>query len=330
MYQPLVSVIVPIYNVEEYLPQCLDSIISQVYQNIEILCVNDGATDNSTVILENYLQKDSRIKVVNQKNQGLSAARNTGLQHASGELIVFVDSDDWIENDLIEKVCRTFSNEDVDFVCYGSYKFIEGCRKKTYAYKYPSDCIFSVDDPKLMTVGVSTWGKMYRTRFLKQNKLLFPVGLYYEDVYFHWGCISFAKNIHLLEGVYYNYRVRDDSIMGRSKKRKKGMAVHHLYELNKIHQLWKENGFLESHRNLFLFLCDEYIREGYKYLNDDEKDEYIAKTKDFVSAWDFKPQKWTLTYDLVTGNKISPNKYRWARSIRKRLTNLKNLLKFES
>ena len=97
-----ISVIVPVYNVEQYLPQCLDSIINQTYKNLEIICVDDGSPDNSGKILDEYAKKDKRIKVIHQENQGVSVARNTGLDNATGKYIGFVDPDDWIEADYYE------------------------------------------------------------------------------------------------------------------------------------------------------------------------------------------------------------------------------------
>ena len=97
----MISIIVPVYNVEAYLPQCLDSLINQTYQDLEIICVNDGSTDGSLEILQKYQSKDKRIKVVSQKNQGLSGARNTGISQATGEWIMFVDSDDYLLKDCV-------------------------------------------------------------------------------------------------------------------------------------------------------------------------------------------------------------------------------------
>ncbi len=96
MNNSMISVIVPVYNVEKYLSKCLDSIINQTYQNLEIICVDDGSTDSSPMILEEYAKKDSRIKIITRQNGGLSAARNTGVKNATGEFVSFVDSDDWI------------------------------------------------------------------------------------------------------------------------------------------------------------------------------------------------------------------------------------------
>ncbi len=101
---PKVSIIIPVYNVEKYLQRCLDSVVNQTLKDIEIICVNDGSTDNSAIILEEFSKKDERIKIVNQKNGGLSRARNTGLEHSNGDYIGFLDSDDWIDLDYYEKL----------------------------------------------------------------------------------------------------------------------------------------------------------------------------------------------------------------------------------
>ena len=107
MNKPLISVVVPVYNVEQYLKKCLDSIIKQKYNNLEIIIVNDGSTDNSQKICQEYVKKDKRIKLITQKNQGLSAARNTGIDNAHGKYISFVDSDDYLDLEFINELYNT-------------------------------------------------------------------------------------------------------------------------------------------------------------------------------------------------------------------------------
>ena len=116
MIGDLVSVIVPVYNVEKYVAKCLDSLISQTYDNIQIIIVNDGSSDRSLDIVERYKNIDSRVKVYNKKNGGLSDARNTGIKYAEGEFICFVDSDDWVSNDYVEALISMFE-EKVDITC---------------------------------------------------------------------------------------------------------------------------------------------------------------------------------------------------------------------
>ena len=123
---PLISVIVPIYNVAPWLPRCLDSIIGQTYKNLEILLINDGSTDNSLEICQTYAAKDPRIKVIHQENQGVSAARNAGLDNAQGDFIMFVDSDDWLTLDACEKLLNTQKQTNADIVIGNFYFFQDG------------------------------------------------------------------------------------------------------------------------------------------------------------------------------------------------------------
>lgn len=326
MYSPLVSIVVPVYNVENYLSQCLDSIFSQTYNNLEVICINDGSTDNSAQILASYQKKYPQLKVISLSNQGAAAARNTGLEFARGDLIAFVDSDDWLETNAFESVYKVFQNEDVDFACFSSYKINSDSTSKRFVCKFEKDEIKEVDDSWLLRMLLAPWGKVFRSEFLKKNNLIFPAGLYYEDVFFHWACVSYAKKIALLRLALYNYRIREDSLMGLSQSKKKGMAVHHLYNLERIHDLWSKNGFLNNHKELFEILFLRYVEAGYGYLHEDEKEEYVLKTKDCIAVWNIKLKKYTFVYDLVSGNKFSPVKYRWARSIRKRIQKIKNQL----
>ena len=119
---PKVSVIIPVYNVEQYLRECLDSVVNQTLKDIEIICVNDGSTDNSLVILEEYAAKDERIKIVNKENGGLSSARNCAIPLARGEYIGFVDSDDWIDLDFYEKLYNTAKKYKAEIACANLYR----------------------------------------------------------------------------------------------------------------------------------------------------------------------------------------------------------------
>ena len=124
--QELVSVIIPVYNVEKYLSKCLDSIVNQTYNNLQIILVNDGTKDNSLEICQNYQNKDSRIQVINKENGGLSSARNKGLEYAEGKYCLFVDSDDYVELDLIESAVSKMEEVNADMVVFGFERFYEG------------------------------------------------------------------------------------------------------------------------------------------------------------------------------------------------------------
>ena len=120
-----VSIIVPVYNVEKYLSKCLESLINQTLKDIEIICVNDGSTDNSLSILKEYANKDSRIKIIDKQNEGVSVARNTGIEVATGEYLIFVDSDDYLVENACEKALNTIEHNNSDICIFGHYDLVD-------------------------------------------------------------------------------------------------------------------------------------------------------------------------------------------------------------
>ena len=203
-----VSVIVPIYNNEKYLKECLDSICNQTLTDIEIICVNDGSEDNSLKIIEEYKQKDNRIILINQDNLGVSAARNNGIKIATGEYIGFVDSDDYIDNDFYEKLYNAAKHNDSDMAAAGIIRF-KGVRKK-YMLKFKEE-LFLTNINKIMQIcriprQCYPVNKIYKRNLLLENNLFFKEGVYYEDVRFTIRVIYFLKNIVTVPDTYYNYR----------------------------------------------------------------------------------------------------------------------------
>lgn len=213
-----VSVIIPIYNVEEYLAQCLESIINQTYRNLEIICINDCSTDNSLTILKEYQQKDSRIVILqNKENGGLAYTRNVGIQKAAGEYVLFVDSDDMIVGDLVESCLKVAS--DSDMVCFDYRQVTEDKREaiRQYAYKmadglYTAESYF-IESVRTNSTIFSVWSKFFRRQFLVDNHISFYDGILYEDMLFSFQCFVKARKIYSLNRQLYVYRVRDTSIM---------------------------------------------------------------------------------------------------------------------
>ncbi|MGN1124999.1 MAG: glycosyltransferase family 2 protein, partial [Candidatus Gastranaerophilaceae bacterium] len=186
-----VSVIIPIYNVEQYLARCLDSVINQTYKNLEIICVNDCSPDNSINILEEYSQKDNRIKIIQrEKNGGLSAARNSGFDIAVGEYVYFLDSDDWIDLDYIEKMVAIASKYDSDIVLNTNivYEYSDKPSKEfvwyTYHEKSPDGVVLSRE----MAVNFThcmTPCHLYKRDFILNHHFTFPEGYKHEDNYYN-------------------------------------------------------------------------------------------------------------------------------------------------
>lgn len=218
MPAPKISVIIPVYNVEEYLPVCLDSVLAQTFSDFEAVCVNDGSPDNSAAILEKYAKKDARIKVVSRPNGGLSAARNTGLENACGEYIYFLDSDDYIHPQLLEILYKEICDDGCDFVS-SRFQKVKGKTDSFPSYKDYKTVI--VEKPlvelcrnkKLLSVNV--WSKLYRRKAL--GDLQFIPGLIYEDLPFTCACMERCKKGKVIELPLYCYLQRGDSLSGNKE-----------------------------------------------------------------------------------------------------------------
>lgn len=213
---PLISVIVPIYKVERFLSQCIDSIIKQTYKNLEIILVNDGSPDKCGEICEDYAQKDNRIQVIHKKNGGLSDARNAALDIAKGEYITFIDSDDYITNDYIEYLWHILSNNNADISAVVHKSFIDGETPITTTTsrkvevlstnEYLSKIFYQSD----VNTGAQT--KLFKKELF--NDIRFPKGFIYEDLLTIYRLITQSTTIVISNYMGYLYRERNESIMG--------------------------------------------------------------------------------------------------------------------
>lgn len=219
---PRVSVIVPVYNVEIYLSKCLDSLISQTLEDIEIICVNDASLDSSLEILKDYASKDSRIKIISlPKNQGLGHARNIGIESAVGEYIGFVDSDDWVDVDFYEKLYNSILKNNVDVACATIIRKRETYSK--YRVFYNNEKIYETLEDKINALNIPkcsyVWNKLYRTEKIKDIK--FREEIYFEDVYWSLELLKKIDKIVTVPNTNYYYRVRENSIVKRVKSSKR-------------------------------------------------------------------------------------------------------------
>ena len=213
----MISVIVPVYNVEEYLKECLDSIQCQTYSNIEVILVNDGSTDHSQEICERYCQQDPRFHLINQANKGLSGARNRGMIESKGEFITFVDSDDVIKDDMLEQLIKQVTSDDIDIVeCWytNDQKEIEIPSPENVKIIFQGnskEALVSLCKDNI--VRLNAVAKLFR----RQVILNFPFleGLFYEDVYGGMGILKHIHKMVKIDYIGYYYRVRSGSIMNR-------------------------------------------------------------------------------------------------------------------
>lgn len=237
----LVSIVIPVYNVEEYLRECLDSVIAQTYDNLEIICVNDGSPDNSIDILKEYANLDKRIKVIEIANQGLSKARNVGMAHCSGTYMMFLDSDDWIEKEAIEVAVRKMLVSGVDLVLWNYVKEYTNESRPVDVFKkdqvYDSLSFIQLHQQLIGLVGkqlrnpahcdsISTaWGKLYKTNIIKDNNISFVdtkiIGT--EDLLFNAEYFNFCQSAAALPARFNHYRKQNSDSLARQYK-------PHLYE----------------------------------------------------------------------------------------------------
>ena len=218
-----VSIIIPVYNTSKYLKQCLDSVINQTLQEIEIICIDDGSTDDSLLILEEYWQRDKRIKILTQKHKKQGAARNYGISIANGEYIGFVDSDDWCEPDMFEKLYKRAKCTDSDItMCaittYNDNNSNAFSKNNTYANLdiFPKEFFNNVFSPSetmnfLMDICAYPPNKIIKRDLINSNKLKFSEKTYYEDGAFFYDCWLSAKRISLIKEFFYYYRMHSET-----------------------------------------------------------------------------------------------------------------------
>lgn len=250
-----VSVIIPVYNTESYLKKCLDSIITQTYANLEIICVDDGSTDHSLDILRLYEKKDSRIKVFTQKNQGVSAARNRALDAATGKYISFVDSDDFLQWNAYEILTMVAEKNELDLIMFGANVFPEGngedwikekldSHYKIYEQKAPGEVIFheksSVPFLWLHFMKRSLLERPWKIRFDETMDLA-------EDQLCQFQYVPRAERVMVIEDKLYNYRwVRNASLMQLYSSRKVKKAEVHLTLVERVIAAWKREGYFDT------------------------------------------------------------------------------------
>ena len=276
-----ISVIVPAYNVEKYIGECLDSLINQTFGDIEIICVNDGSTDSTPDILNEYASSDSRIRVISQKNKGLSGARNTGLRNAEGKYIYFIDSDDYLELDALEKLYNLSGQKDLDMVMFKLINVDDDTKEKYqnkyYEMKYLKDFegkVFSHEDiPEYVyRIPVSIPGKFFRKELISDME--FVEGIIFEDNVFFIEALFKAGRVCFLNEYLYYRRIRQDSIITSNKNFTDYITVSNLL-IDKT----RDFGLYDEYKpQLFnKIIANTYLR--FSQLDGEDKDIFFAELK---------------------------------------------------
>lgn len=205
---PEISVVVPVYNVRDYLRKNIDSILAQTFTDYELILVNDGSKDDSLSILREYEQKDDRITVIDKPNGGLSDARNAGMAIATGKYIQFIDSDDFVEPQLLEKCWRKLEETGADMVIFDIYQyFLATGKKEVIANTYDSSGIYSIKTNPELIVSIQNcaWNKMYKLSLFRDNDIIYPWGCYYEDLGTTYRLLARCDKVAFINEPLYDY-----------------------------------------------------------------------------------------------------------------------------
>ena len=266
--QNKVSIIVPVYKVERELDRCVQSLFKQTYNNLEIILVDDGSPDKCPELCENYAEMDKRVKVIHKENGGLSDARNAGLKQATGEYILYVDSDDYIDLDTCERFIKAAGNQKIDIIVGNAIMENPDGKEMMIHSATPSGITYTAKQFIMSAVKAyqwyaPAWLNMYRRDFLLDNQLYFKKGIYFEDVQMLPRVFLQAKKITCIDGTFYHYIIRENSIMTSQKdEKKKNDSIQNLKE-------WKEQFDLvddvDLKKCLYGMLVKMYIHECRQY-----------------------------------------------------------------
>ena len=280
-----VSVVVPVYNVEKYLKDCLNSILRQSHKNIELICIDDGSNDNSLSILEDFAAKDSRVCIIRQENKGAGAARNAGMDAAQGDYIVFLDSDDFFEPTLIKKSLCACLKKEADFCIYKSNQFL--AKKNRYVRLLqpvdhsllPKTSPFSFDDVKdnaFMAIIGWAWDKLFNLAFLQEHNLRYPELHNTEDLAFVYRAYIHAKRIVVINDVVAHQRIREGESLSASRDAHWGDSLESLKILKE--ELLKAGKYEASERN-FVSYTLHFLLWNLNTLGDFAREELFAALK---------------------------------------------------
>lgn len=269
-----VSIIVPVYNVELYLKECLESAVNQTLDNIEIICINDGSTDDSLSILEKYSEKYSNIKIINQQNSGVSVARNIGIKEAKGKYIYFLDSDDYINLDAMKICYREAEKYNLDIVTFDANIFYDEnikCMKSVENYDrkniLKSDIIsgqqFYILSHKSGIYCMPVWINFYKKEFIDNNNLFFYEGIVFEDEIFTIKVLMKAKSIKYINNKLFNRRIRKNSLMHSDINKEK--IIGRLTVARETYKIYLNNNLDAELRNILMFWIRFYYQSSIRF-----------------------------------------------------------------
>jgi len=326
MIPPKVTIILPVYNVEEYLRECLDSVVNQTMQEIQIICVNDGSTDASPATLEEYAAKDPRIEIVHQANQGGGSARNAAYLHIRGKYAYFVDPDDWLDLDLCKQCWDKAEATETDFVALRHIEHRSDRPDPTHSVPYDSalpEIRQSPEEKREIFKNTSTWRKFWQSDFLLSNNIRFSEGKRpYNDVFAAWKGTVLANRIAVLDRPLYHYRIRPGSYQQANKE--KLFIVVETYD--DVEKMLHETKLYESYKFIFfeekLQRClfnyhrmprshrSKFLRHVRQYRTEDEREFFRTAPVELV------PENLRAFHKMIDGGMLALLNYYYVTRVR--------------
>ena len=292
-----VSIVVPVYNVEKYLAKCLDSLLSQTYKDIKIIVVNDGSPDNCQNIIDEYQRNNPDIiESYIKENGGLSDARNYGLKYVDSEYVCFVDSDDYIENNLVERCIETIQKDNSDLVHFNYCRDnFETNEKENIINRIEAGVYNLKEDNYILAYSANAaWNKMYKTKLFKENNIEFPKGLLYEDLATTTRILTLCNKVSYIDDVLYHYQVsRSGQIMSK-------VSDDIITVCEYIVDYYKENNIFDMYYSELDYLCKINIIDALRNLRNVEDKKFVETFID--KAFDFLEKnfnKKNIKYDII-------------------------------
>ncbi|GCF88550.1 glycosyltransferase family 2 protein [Shewanella sp. M-Br] len=281
--QPMISIIIPVYKVERFLARCLDSVLAQTYSDFEIICVNDGSPDNCGVILAEYEKNDNRIKVINQVNQGLSVARNTGLDFARGNYICFVDSDDAIQPQTLEIALFWAEKKQADLVVWQSV-YSDGFEKPDKLFDIEKIDVIIVNEPlyhknkRPNKIGSVVWNKLYKKELVEDER--FIPGVHYEDISYSFSIMEKRPKTVVIPAELYLYTKFEESIT-QQRPTLKLIKDYHI-AINSIYNSYKKNMISKELKHIRHNLLRPLLSNQFKKCKQADQDQRVVMLQAFA------------------------------------------------
>ena len=288
-----ISVVMPVYNASEYLKASIDCILNQTYQDIELVCVDDGSTDSSLEILKSIADADSRVKVFSQTNQGGGAARNFALKHVTGKYLYFMDADDILDLNAFEELVAIADEKSLDFIIFKAtnYDSDTDTYYDTDYYSmqklksYVNDKVFGFDDlhEHIFDISVTPWCKFYNLEFVNKSQAKFLEGSIFHDNQFFWEVLFNAKRMYFKDKAYYTRRRHSASSTGAGDER----YVNIINVVNNIIKLFVKYGHLDTYKNILYNKKVQWIYARYVDIHEEYRQMFYDEMKrDFTSIED--------------------------------------------